>query len=68
MKTSYFTFGQSHIHRVNGFTFDCDVIVEITAEDPRDVMFSFFGDKWGMQYDSCPDLEYFPRGIKKLEL
>ena len=25
------TFGQSHVHRVNGRTFDCDCVARITA-------------------------------------
>jgi len=66
MKTSFFTFGQDHVHRVNGFTFDCDVVVKITAEDPRQVMFDTFGPAWSMQYDTCPGLDHFPRGVKDL--
>lgn len=65
MKTAYFTFGQSHVHRVNGKTFDCDCVVKITAEDPRQTMFDTFGPKWAMQYDEMtPEREsWYPRGI-----
>ncbi len=66
MRTSYFTFGQQHAHSVSGFTYDKDVVVKITAEEPRDVMFEYFGDKWGMEYAECPELKYFPRGIKEI--
>lgn len=64
--TAYFTFGQSHIHRVNGKTFDCDCVVKITAEDPRQTMFDTFGVKWAMQYDEPPAMDLFPRGIIEL--
>lgn len=66
LRTSYFTFGQSHAHAVNGFTFDKDVVVKITAPDPRSVMCEHFGAKWAFEYDQCPDMGHFPRGIKEL--
>lgn len=66
MKTAYFSFGFSHVHSVNGFTYDKDVLVKITADDPRQVMFDTFGRKWAMQYDEPPKPEFYPRGIKEL--
>jgi hypothetical protein len=66
MITRWFTFGQVHVHSVGGFTYDKDVVVEITAEDPRAVMVETFGQLWSMEYDKCPDLAYYPRGIKTL--
>lgn len=65
MKTAYFTFGQSHVHRINGKTFDCDCVVRITAEDPSQVMHDTFGPKWAFQYSSPPPKleQYYPRGI-----
>lgn len=66
MITQWFSFGQVHVHSVNGRTYDKDCIVEITAPDPRAVMFATFGRKWGMQYDIPPDMRYFPRGVIKL--
>lgn len=67
MPTSFFTFGQSHVHSVNGVTFDKDIVVEITAEDPRQVMVDTFGLKWCWQHDdNPPDMKWYPRGIHKL--
>lgn len=66
MKTSYFTFGQTHAHSIGGFTFDRNIVVKITDENPRDVMFYYFGDKWAFEYNDKPDMRYFPRGIKNL--
>jgi len=66
MKTSYFTFGQGHAHSVNGFTYDKDIIVKVTAYNPRQVMFDTFGAQWSFEYDECPDLKHFPRGVKEL--
>lgn len=63
----YFSFGQGHVHRVNGKTFDCDSIVEIHADnekEARDVMFKTFGKKWFTSYtEETLDLQYFPRGV-----
>ena len=65
-ETSWFTFGQNHTHSVNGLTYDKDIVVEITAKDPRERMVKVFGNKWSLQYNSKPDMSFFPRGIKKL--
>lgn len=66
METFYFSFGQSHVHRHNGKTFDCDVLAKVIAEDSntaRDKIFDAFGPKWAMQYDEdAVDFKYFPRG------
>lgn len=66
MRTAYFTFGQNHAHAVNGFTYDKDVVVKITAADPRGVMVAVFGRKWAFEYDEPPDMKHYPRGIKEL--
>jgi hypothetical protein len=63
----YFTFGQDHVHSIDGFTFDKDVVVAIeaeTSEEATRIMFDAFGRKWSMQYDHTPNLKFFPRGIK----
>jgi len=70
MSKHYFTFGQVHVHSVNGKTFDKDCVVEITAEDgnkARKKMFDTFGAKWAFQYDNKPDMKYFPRGIMTID-
>lgn len=66
MKEYYFTFGQTHVHSVNGFTFDKDVVVMIKStsyDTARAIMIAYFGYKWAMQYDHTPNMFYFPRGI-----
>lgn len=65
-KKAYFTFGQYHAHAVNGITFDKDCVVEIEADDPRQVMYETFGQKWAFEYSNLPDMRYFPRGVIKL--
>ena len=70
MKKYYFTFGQSHVHSVAGFTYDKDIVVEIEAmgsNQAREIMMRTFGRIWGMQYDEPPPMEFFPRGIKKIQ-
>ncbi len=66
MKTSYFTFGQVHTHSFNGKTLDKDIVLRITAEDPRAVMVKYFVQKWAMEYDEPPRMDLFPRGIYDL--
>lgn len=63
MKIKYFTFGQTHTHSFNGVTLDKDVVVKITAKNPREKMQEFFGVKWCFEYDKKPEMQYFPRGI-----
>jgi len=70
MITQYFSFGLNHTHKVNGITWDADIVCAIeakSANDARDKMFEAFGPKWSLQYDTIPDMRYFPRGIAKLE-
>lgn len=66
----YITFGQSHTHRVNGKTLDCNSIACIDAENEamgRKRAFELFGNKFATSYtESRIDsdfLKYFPRGI-----
>jgi hypothetical protein len=73
MPKFYVSFGQVHAHRVNGQTFDCDVLCEIDAEDyaeAREQAHMVFGGAWSMLYDATerPDIQhYFPRGVLPLE-
>nr|DAR09876.1 MAG TPA: hypothetical protein [Caudoviricetes sp.] len=66
MKTSYFTLGQSHVYRFNGQTLDHDCVIKITAENPRDVMVEHFGLEWSFEYEKCPEIVFFPRGVYNL--
>lgn len=70
LKKFYGTFGQNHVHRINGFTYDADVVIEIQAEnhgEAHDKMFELFDKKWSFIYGEKPKMEYFPRGIKEYE-
>lgn len=66
--TSWFTFGQGHVHTVDGFTYDKDIVVKITARQPRAVMVEWFGLKWAFEYSKQPDMRYFSRGVKEINL
>lgn len=62
----WFTFGQQHVHSVDGVTFDKDIVVEIEAEDyesAREKMVELFDLKWAFQYREIPNMDHFPRGI-----
>lgn len=70
MTTAIFSFGQTHVHFVNGAMFDKNSLVRITSPDPRQTMFDTFGPKWSMQYteeEAQKALHYYPRGIIDLE-
>lgn len=69
----YITFGQQHLHRINGKIFDKDCVALIKAEDhgkAREIAFDHFGsifctsqvgDDWWEE-----NSHYFPRGIIEL--
>ena len=68
----YISFGQSHVHRVNGKTFDKDVLCEIECSDyatGRGLAWNAFGDKFGTSYseEQLPKIiHHFPRGVLPL--
>jgi len=64
------TFGQIHVHSINGKTLDKDCVASIhceTYEEGRKKAFEYFDGKFHNCYDSekAPAnlMEYFPRGI-----
>ena len=72
MKT-YVTFGQIHVHSVNGKTFDKDCVAVIEASTEargREMAFEFFNNKFFTTYpkDSfdMDNMKYFPRGFIKV--
>ena len=67
-KKRFYTFGWGQAHHINGFTYDPNIVVEITSDDPRGVMFETFGRRWSMEYDELPDLSFYPRGVVKLDV
>jgi hypothetical protein len=74
MPKHYVTFGQTHIHKVNDKTLDCDSIAVYYADsykEGREKAFKFFGDKFFTDYHDKEfnenNLEYFPRGYVYIE-
>lgn len=65
--TSWFTFGQGHEHPFEGIILDKDIVLQITASSPLHHMHRLFGTAWAMEYLTMPEMEHFPRGIRKLE-
>lgn len=74
MKNHYVTFGQTHTHRVNGKTFDCDTVAVYQAENAqegRKRAFELFGDKFftdyhGEEWDE-ESLYFFPKGYLNVD-
>ena len=74
MARHYVTFGQQHVHRVNGHTLDTDSIACYNAADysqGRDKAFELFGRSFFTDYHEneigTVEMEYFPRGIIEIE-
>lgn len=68
----YVTFGQVHIHKVNGKTFDKDSVAVIEAKDSkegRDKAWKYFGPEFFTTYIDLNHvkLEFFPRGLIEVE-
>ncbi len=69
MKT-FITFGQIHVHSINGKTIDKDCVAVINHtkdEDGRAIAFELFGNKYSMEYPEkywkeSDMLHYYPRG------
>lgn len=70
MAKTFITFGQTHVHSVNGKTFDKDCVAVIECDswlDGREKAFEFFGPTWCMEYHEkewgVAELEWYPRGF-----
>lgn len=66
LKTSYFSFGQNHSHLHEGKTIDSSTLVEITDDNPRELMIRRFGLRWSMEYDHALPDPLFTSGIVKV--
>jgi hypothetical protein len=69
MKT-YVTFGQDHLHRINGNILDKDCVAIVDGD--RDKVFELFGSKFCFEYpedqwDDAKMMMYFPRGYITLQ-
>lgn len=69
MKT-YVTFGQDHVHSVDGKTLDKNCVAVInsnSAEEGRNIAFELFGPKFSFEYPEdyfdFDSMHYYPRGL-----
>jgi len=64
---TFVTFGQEHVHSVNGKTFDKDCVAVLRAPNAgegRSRAFEVFGTKFCFEYyNKPPNMEHFPRGV-----
>ena len=72
MKSFYVTFGQVHVHSVNGKTFDKNCVAEIEAESHEEAH-NYAMKTFDKKFHNChPESElervikYYPRGIIKV--
>lgn len=71
MRPYWITFGQSHIHKIDGNLINKDCVVEIQAEDAgqaHNKAIEIFGGLWAFVKEFEPDMSYYPRGIIKLNI
>lgn len=62
----YITFGQVHVHSVNGRTFDKDCVAVINGATPEQcdkMAFEWFRGKFHEHSGQMPPIKYFPRGL-----
>ncbi len=62
----YITFGQIHVHSVNGRTFDKDTVAVINCESyikGRESAFEWFNGKFHHCETRPPDMSFFPKGL-----
>ena len=61
---TFVTFGQTHVHSINGKTFDKDCVAVVNGD--RDNVFEIFGPKFCMTYSQQEfdpmGMKYYPRG------
>lgn len=65
----YISFGQIHIHLINGHAIDKDCLVELEAGsrlEARMRTMVWFKGIYHNVYDKLPDMSFFPRGVIKL--
>lgn len=69
--TTYVTFGQVHVHSVNGKTFDKDCVAVLessTQEEGRKLAFEVFNGVFHREtFNEPPDMSYYPRGLIHVE-
>ena len=67
MYKTYITFGQVHVHSINGKTFDKDCVAEVDL--PEKEAREIFHPKFCFSYTDLSklDMSFFPRGIIQLE-
>ena len=70
MSKTYITFGQVHVHRINGIMLNHDCVAVIKckdAEEGHELAFEYFDDKWSFShFEQIPDMSFFPRGLIKV--
>jgi len=65
-RSFYITFGQIHVHSIEGKTFDKDCVAKIQEKDfdkAREKAMIIFKGKFCFLYEEIPDMSYYPRGI-----
>jgi hypothetical protein len=73
MRKTFVTFGQVHVHSVNGITFDKDCIAVVNGD--REKVFEIFGPQFCFEYPEASwetmgmaeKMHYFPRGYIEVD-
>lgn len=65
----YITFGQIHVHSINGKTLDKNCVAEIEADnksEAREKANNYFNKIYHNLTEEIPDMSFYPRGIIKI--
>lgn len=68
MAKTYITFGQIHVHSVDGKTFDkdCVAVVNLPEEKARAVFWPKFHNSYTEEQFDPEIMQYYPRGLIEL--
>lgn len=66
----YVTFGQIHVHSINGKTLDKDCVAEFSAKNiisGHGHAMTIFDEKFHHCTEELPEMSYYPRGIINID-
>lgn len=70
MTKTYITFGQVHVHHINGKVFDkdCVAVVDLPEDEARAIFMPQFCFSYAEEEFNKLDVSFFPRGLINVEL
>lgn len=65
---TYVTFGQIHVHKINGKTFDNNCIAKVNGgmKEVRELFGKEYSSMYSLEHLTPQMMSYFPRGVIKV--